>query len=119
DVKIAKAISAINLDTGTDTCAPNTTFRLRATFQVNVTASIRYDEGFFFRIDGTGFARGDGTGATGQCSLSWLEPTASPGDDLDGGDGCGDLTSGSYTNVTFEIRNVSCTDNGNGRVRLP
>jgi len=94
DVKIAKAISATNLDTGTNTCTPNTTFNLEATFQVNVTANIRYDEGFFFRIDGTGFARGDGAGATGTCSLSWLDPAASPGDNLDGADGCGDLTAG-------------------------
>src|SRR6266498_747670 len=56
DVKIAQAISAINLDTNTDRCFAGTPFRLEATFKVNVTANVRYDEGFFFRIDGTGTA---------------------------------------------------------------
>src|SRR5262245_44341011 len=52
DVKIAEAISALNLDTGTNKCIAGSSFNLQATFKVDVTANIRYDEGFFFRIDG-------------------------------------------------------------------
>src|SRR5215831_2158469 len=83
DVKIAEALSATNLDTGTNSCVAGSTFTLQATFRVDVTASIRYDEGFFFRIDGGANARGDGTTAAGTCSLSWLSPTGVPGMNLD------------------------------------
>jgi hypothetical protein len=118
DVKIAEAISAINLDTGTNSCIEDTFFTLQATFRVNVTANIRYDEGFFFRIDGGTNARGDGTSATGTCSVSFLNPAGAPGTNLDG-DTCGDLSAGSYDTVTYTIPNVKCQNDGTNHVRLP
>ena len=108
DIKIAKAISALNLDTGTNTCILGQTFDLYATFQVNVTANERYDAAFFFRIDGGADARNP----DGHCSASILRNPA-PGDpnlpvlNLDN-DTCGDLNSGSYTNISFIIPDVKC-----------
>jgi hypothetical protein len=87
-------------------CIEGSTFTLDATFQVNVTANARYDGGFFFRIDGTGTARGDGTSATGECSLSALDRTISPALNLDG-DTCGDLNAGVYQ-ARFTIPGVEC-----------
>ena len=58
-----------------------------------MTANARYDAGFFFRTDGGASARGDGTNAVGECSLSALEPRTPanpPTLNLDG-DSCGDL----------------------------
>lgn len=89
-----------------DTCLEGTTFDLEATFEIDVTANERYDAGFFFRIDGTGTARGDGVNADGECSLSALDPSILPAQELDG-DTCGDLNSGIYE-VTFTIPNVEC-----------
>jgi hypothetical protein len=88
-------------------CIEGSEFTLDATFEVNVTANARYDGGFFFRIDGTGTARGDGTNATGVCSLSALDRTLSPSLNLDG-DTCGDLNAGLYR-VRFTIPGVECT----------
>ena len=88
-------------------CIEGSEFTLEATFEVNVTASSRYDGGFFFRIDGTGTARGDGTSATGECSLSALDRSIPPALNLDG-DTCGDLNSGVHR-VTFTIPGVECT----------
>jgi hypothetical protein len=89
------------------TCIAGSTFDLTATFEVTVTANSRYDAGFFFRIDGGPNARGDGSNASGSCSLSWLDiPPAVPGLNLDG-DTCGDLNSGTYY-ATFTIPNVYC-----------
>ena len=88
-------------------CIEGSEFTLEATFEVNVTANARYDGGFFFRIDGTGTARGDGTSASGECSLSALSPSILPALNLDG-DTCGDLNAGVHK-VTFTIPGVECT----------
>jgi hypothetical protein len=88
-------------------CLEGTEFTLEATFEVDVTANSRYDAGFFFRIDGTGTARGDGTAASGLCSLSGLDPSIPPALALDT-DSCGDLNSGIY-HVSFTIPGVECT----------
>jgi hypothetical protein len=126
DIKIAEALSATCNGPNcvdSDTCEEGLTFDLNATFQVEVTANERYDAGFFFRIDGGDNARGDGTGATGICSLSWLTPpppTNEPVLNLDG-DTCGDLNAGIYTNITFSIPGVLCRESTTdpGRVSLP
>jgi hypothetical protein len=116
DIRLSRAISVSQ-----DSCIAGTTFDLTATFEVDVTANARYDAGFFFRTDGGPDARGDGTGATGECSLSALTPPPPPNPpalDLDG-DSCGDLNSGTY-NVTFTIPDVLCQDtNGDGFLNLP
>jgi hypothetical protein len=114
DIRLSKAISV-----SPDKCTAGTTFDLTATFQVDVTANSRYDAAFFFRTDGGTNARGDGSNATGQCSVTQLDPTVAPALNLDG-DTCGDLNSGTYTNVTFTIPNVLCQDsNGDGFLNLP
>ena len=87
-------------------CIEGTQFTLEATFMVDVTANSRYDAGFFFRIDGDGTARGDGSSASGVCSLSALDPTIAPALELDG-DTCGDLNSGVYE-ATFTSPGVMC-----------
>jgi hypothetical protein len=116
DIRLSKAISV-----SPSTCTKGTTFDLTATFETIVTANARYDAGFFFRIDGGSNARGDGTGATGLCSLSALKPpppTNGPVLQLDG-DTAGDLNSGTY-NLTFTIPNVVCQDtNGDTQLNLP
>jgi hypothetical protein len=117
DIRISRAISV-----SPDTCIAGETIPLlTATFEINVTANARYDAGFFFRTDGTGTARGTGTQASGQCSLSMLTPPPPPNDpslDLDG-DSCGDLNAGPYE-VTFEIPDVECVAApGTNELRLP
>jgi hypothetical protein len=116
DIRLSRAISV-----SPDTCILGTRFNLTATFETIVTANSRYDAGFFFRIDGGPNARGDGSSARGECSLSALTippPPNPPALNLDG-DTCGDLNSGTY-NVTFTIPNVLCQDtNGNGKLNLP
>ena len=87
-------------------CIEGTEFTLEATFEIDVTANARYDGGFLFRIDGEGTARGEGTDASGLCSLSALDPSIPPALELDG-DTCGDLNSGVYA-VTFTIPGVEC-----------
>lgn len=101
DIRLSKAVSVYP-----SSCLEGTQFTLTATFEVDVTANARYDAGFFFRIDGGDNARGDGTNATGKCSLSALSPSLAPALDLDG-DTCGDLNSGNYQ-VTFTIPGVQC-----------
>jgi hypothetical protein len=126
DISVAKALSATCSGANcvdANTCDEGKTFDLIATFQVNVTANSRYDAGFFFRIDGGDDARGDGTSASGVCSLSWLTPpppTNIPVLDLDG-DTCGDLNAGTFTNITLSIPGVLCKESEiePGRVALP
>jgi hypothetical protein len=117
DVNLSKALSAINLDTGKASCVSGTTFTLQATFQTIVTATSRYDETYFFRLDGGASARGDGTAATGLCSVTQLDNNG-PGSKLDG-DTCGDLNAGTYT-FTATIPGVKCVDTtGDGNLNLP
>ena len=116
DIRLSRAISV-----SPSTCVRGTTFDLTATFETIVTANARYDAGFFFRIDGGSNARGDGTSATGKCSLSALRnppPTNPPSLNLDN-DTAGDLNAGTY-NVTFTIPGVVCQDTDNDRtLNLP
>lgn len=115
DIKIAKAISAVNAATGASSCLAGTTFTLTATFQVDVTANERYDAAFFFNITGGADARNP----NGICSESILTNGVTPALNLDG-DSCGDLNAGSYTNVTFTIPGVLCQDtDGDGFLNLP
>lgn len=115
DIRLSKAISV-----SPNTCIAGETFNLTATFEVNVTANARYDAGFFFRTDGGNNARGDGSAASGICSLSALSiPPAVPGLKLDP-DTSGDLNAGTYSNVTFTIPGVLCQDlNDDGFLNLP
>jgi hypothetical protein len=102
-----------------DQCTAGTTFDLTATFKVAVTANSRYDAAFFFRIDGGANARGDGSTASGACSVTQLDPSVAPALNLDG-DSCGDLNAGTYTNVTMTIPGILCQDtNGDGFLNLP
>jgi len=112
DIRLSRAISV-----SPEKCTAGLKFNLTATFETVVTANARYDGAFFFRTDGGANARGDGTTATGSCSVSQLN-TNGPGLNLDG-DSCGDLNAGTY-NVTFTIPDVLCQDtNGDGFLNLP
>jgi hypothetical protein len=111
DVKIAKALSA-----SPTSCIAGQTFSLTATFQVDVTANERYDAAFYFDVSGD--AGNDGA-YTGSCFVAVLDNSVSPALNIDS-DFCGDLNAGSYTNVTFTIPGVSCTDtDGDGKLNLP
>lgn len=116
DIRLSRVISVTPT-----ACTEGTTFDLTATFEVNTTANSRYDAGFLFRIDGGLNARGDGTLATGECSLSALTvpPVAgSPALNLDR-DSCGDLNAG-VSRVTFTIPDVHCEDSDlDGKLNLP
>lgn len=113
DIRIARATEVFPAS-----CTAGTTFTLRATFEAVVTANVRYDAGFFFRLDGGSNARGDGGMAEGQCSLSAGSPDVPPSFNGDG-DTCGDLVAGTHL-LTFEIPNVSCEDpDGDGFLNLP
>jgi hypothetical protein len=120
DIKIAEAISAVNVATGQSSCIVGTLFDLRATFRVDVTANERYDAAFFFNIAGGADARN----VNGTCSESILRnPTQadsnSPVANIDK-DSCGDLNAGSYANITFTIPGVLCQDtNGDNLLNLP
>ena len=126
DIRLSKAISV-----SPTTCTAGTTFDLTATFEVNVTANSRYDSAFFFRIDGGANARGDGTTASGKCSMTQLDPAVPPsvpaGQAGIDGDTCGDLNSGDYggatsglPGVTITIPGVLCQDtDGDGFLNLP
>ena len=113
------------------TCNIGERIELTAKFQVDVTASSRFDESFYFRVDGGTTARGTGgVGQTvaGQCSLTNLKVG---GDSAHGfpnssiiteakasdRDSCGDLNQGSSF-VTFTLP-VVCADNGSGKLKLP
>lgn len=111
DIKIAKAISAINLDTGEASCVAGVPFTLQATFQVNVTANERYDAAFFFNITGGADARNP----EGTCSQSVLTNGVAPALNLDK-DTCGDLNAGTYQNITFTIPGVACEDTDNDQL---
>jgi hypothetical protein len=118
DIRLSRAISV-----DPDSCTRGDRFDLTATFETIVTANSRYDAGFFFRIDGGTNARGDGSGATGECSLSALTPGVSPALPAGGtgadSDTCGDLNAGTY-NLTFTIPQVLCQDSdGDGFLNLP
>lgn len=108
DIKIARAISVFP-----KSCTQGTKVNLKGTFEVVVTANVRYDSGFFFRLDGGKNARGDGASASGICSLSKLDPTIPKAFNGDG-DTCGDLAAGTYA-MTFDIPNVDCDDKNNDR----
>ncbi len=118
DIRLSRAISV-----SPTSCIEGSHFDLTATFETIVTANSRYDAGFFFRIDGGTNARGDGNGATGECSLSALTPgvapalpAGAPGADADT---CGDLNAGTY-NLTFTIPQVLCHDSDkDGFLNLP
>jgi hypothetical protein len=111
DIKIAKALSAFPTS-----CIAGQTFDLTATFQVDVTANERYDAAFYFDVSGD--AGNDGA-YTGSCFVAVLDNAVSPALDIDH-DFCGDLNAGSYTNVTFTIPGVSCTDtDGDHKLNLP
>ncbi|HEY3172331.1 MAG TPA: hypothetical protein VGK86_07110, partial [Thermoanaerobaculia bacterium] len=115
DIKLSKATSV-----SPSTCVEGTFFDLTATFETVVTANARYDAGFFFRTDGGTNARGDGTDATGTCSLSQLNGASltDGGKNLDG-DTCWDLNAGTYS-LTFEILHVFCHDSdADGFLNLP
>lgn len=101
DIRLSRAISV-----SPGSCIEGDTFTLTGTFEVNVTANARYDAGFFFRIDGGSNARGDGTSAEGNCSLSALNTSGQPGLNIDG-DTCGDLNAGTFQ-ATFTIPGVTC-----------
>jgi len=114
DIRLSRATSV-----SPDSCIQGETFDLTATFETIVTANARYDAGFFFRIDGGPNARGDGTNATGTCSLSALTPGVSPALDPGDGDTCGDLNADTYS-ITFTIPNVLCNDlDDDGFLNLP
>jgi hypothetical protein len=106
DIRLSRAISV-----SPTSCIAGQKIDLTATFEVIVTANSRYDAGFFFRVDGGPSARGDGTTASGECSLSWLTPGVPPALPITSSsadkDSCGDLNSGTY-NVTFTIPQVLC-----------
>jgi hypothetical protein len=112
DIRLSRATSV-----SPDSCISGEMFDLTATFETNVTANSRYDATFFFRVDGGSNARGDGTNATGSCSVSQLNvgPDAK---ELDG-DTCWDLNAGTYS-LTFLIEDVLCDDSdGDGFLNLP
>lgn len=115
DISIAKATSAVNAATGQASCVAGTTFDLIGTFQVNVTANERYDAAFFFNIAGGADARNPNS----TCSQSVLTNGVAPAINLDK-DTCGDLNSGTYSNITFTIPGVLCQDtDGDGFLNLP
>lgn len=116
DIRLSKAISASQ-----QSCVRGTTFDLTATFEVIVTANARYDAGFFFRTDGGPNARGDGSGAEGQCTLTGLRAPPGPNPpalNLDG-DSSGDLNAGTYL-IEMTIPDVACVDSDDdGKLNLP
>src|SRR5689334_22537805 len=111
------------------TCNANELIQLTAKFQVNVNASSRFDESFYFRVDGGATARGTGGiggSVSGQCSLTNLLVGGDPkfpnsaivteqktGDR----DTCGDLNQGTSF-VTFTLP-VMCVGDANGKLKLP
>lgn len=111
DIRLSRAVSA-----SPSSCVRGTRFDLTATFETVVTANARYDAGFFFRTDGGPDARGAGSTAAGQCSLSGLKMP--PAFNLDG-DTSGDLNSGTYY-FNMTIPGVLCDDPDNdGKLNLP
>jgi hypothetical protein len=116
DIRLSEAISV-----SPESCQRGEFFDLTATFETVVTANARYDAGFFFRTDGGANARGTGTNATGQCSLSMLTPPPPTNGDVKqlDGDECGDLNAGTFE-ITFTIPDVECkAAPGTNRLALP
>ena len=116
DIRLSRAISVFPAS-----CQRGDTFDLTATFETIVTANARYDAGFFFRTDGGANARGTGTNASGQCSLSMLTPPSPSNDPVQqlDGDECGDLNAGTHE-VTFTIPDVECVAApGTNQLALP
>jgi hypothetical protein len=112
DVSVAKATSVSQ-----NTCIAGEKFDLTATFQVNTTATTRYDIGLYFDIAGD--LEKDGA-KTGTCSLSTL-PTTGPGAEDYDHDFCGDTSSAhSPRFVTITFPQVTCADTtGDGFLSLP
>jgi hypothetical protein len=112
DVSIARATGVTP-----STCMEGETFDLTATFQVNTTATTRYDIGLYFSTDGD--PNSDGA-LTGTCSLSTL-PTTGTGAETYDGDFCGDTTSAhSPRFVTITLPDVICADpDHDGFLNLP
>ncbi len=114
DIRLSGALSV-----SPATCIAGQKFDLTATFRTAVTANSRYDAAFFFRIDGGATARGDGSTASGTCSVTQLDPAITPAQSIDA-DSCGDLNAGIFDTVTFTIPQVECLDsNGDGFLNLP
>jgi hypothetical protein len=110
------------------TCIANQNILLTAKFQVDVNASSRFDESFYFRVDGGATARGTGGiggSVSGQCTLTNLKvgggtpPNSSIVTEAKAGDrdSCGDLNQGSSF-VTFTLP-VMCVGDANGKLKLP
>ena len=112
------------------TCNANEMIQLTAKFQVDVNASSRFDESFYFRVDGGATARGTGGiggSVSGQCSLTNLKvggdtpnfPNSSIVTEAKASDrdSCGDLNQGSSF-VTFTLP-VKCVGDANGKLKLP
>ena len=111
------------------TCNANEMIQLTAKFQVDVNASSRFDESFYFRVDGGATARGTGGvggSVSGQCSLTNLKVGGDPGTPnssivteakASDRDSCGDLNQGSSF-VTFTLP-VKCVGDANGKLKLP
>ena len=116
DIRISRAVSV-----NPSSCIAGSTFTLEGTFEIDVTSNERFRPGFFFRVDGGPTARGatlENPDDEGTCSLSRLDPTIAPAEDLNG-DNAGDLNSGVYL-ITFSIPSVTCQDNdGDGFLNLP
>jgi hypothetical protein len=112
DVSIAAATSV-----SPSTCQEGQTFDLTATFQVNTTATQRYDIGLYFATDGD--PNSDGA-KTGDCALTTLGTTGA-GDENYDGDFCGDTSSAlSPRFVTVTLPDVLCADPDNdGFLNLP
>ena len=111
------------------TCNANQDILLTAKFQVDVNASSRFDESFYFRVDGGATARGTGGiggSVSGQCSLTNLKVGGDPATPnssivteakVGDRDSCGDLNQGSSF-VTFTLP-VKCVGDANGKLKLP
>lgn len=111
------------------TCNANEMIQLTAKFQVDVNASSRFDESFYFRVDGGATARGTGGvggSVSGQCSLTNLKVGGDPSfpnssivteSKVSDRDSCGDLNQGTSF-VTFTLP-VMCVGDANGKLKLP
>jgi hypothetical protein len=161
DVRVAKAIqSTLKITAGgscavvngvnTCTCDPTTNngkVTFEADFQVQLTATARYDYGIYWSADGD--TNGDGaytgqcliTTATGNCGGSANDPanqtctslnnvrpagttiggvTSGGFKQLDGsGDTCGDITSDTNNQLVHLILEVPCVPGAGGKLALP
>src|SRR5262249_32553230 len=100
DVSVAKATSV-----STQQCTEGEHFALTATFQVNTTATTRYDVGLYFDVNGD--PEKDGA-KTGTCALATLPTTGTGAENYDG-DFCGDTSSAKSPRfITITFPNVLC-----------